>query len=350
MPTRRDTLKMLGAGAVASSACWSVARAAAEMDEIKLGIPGSVSDGSFYAALHKGYFARQNLKIVGVSFQAGSQMVAPLGAGQVDVASGATSAGLYNAISRGINIKIVADKSSNMPGYCYMPLLVRKDHVESGRFKTFADLKGFRIAEAGKGGAPGSAINEALKSAGLTYDDVSHLYNMPYPDMAAALQNKTVDAAMVIEPSATRALNLGVAVRYPSDMFYPTQNVSPLLYSGLFIKERPDVARRFMVAYLQGVRFYNGACKDGRLAGPNADELIDMLIKETPVKDPAIYRAVSPNGVDPDGRLSIASLDKDLSFYKSLNLVPDSVSIADAIDTSFVEAALKIVGPYAPGR
>ncbi len=135
---------------MASGACWSVARAAA-MDEIKLGIPGSVSDGSFYAALHKGYFEKQNLKIVGVSFQAGSQMVAPLGAGQVDVASGATSAVSTMRSLAGIDIKIVADKSSNMPGYCYMPLLVRKDHVESGRFKTFADLKGFRIAEAGKG-------------------------------------------------------------------------------------------------------------------------------------------------------------------------------------------------------
>jgi NitT/TauT family transport system substrate-binding protein len=323
---------------------------AKEMDEVRLGIPGSVSDGSFYAAIHKGYFEKQSIKIVGVSFQAGSQMVAPLGAGQVDVASGATSAGLFNAISRGIDIKIVADKSSNVPGYCYMPLLVRKDHVESGRFKTFADMKGFRVAEAGKGGAPGSTLNEALKSGGLKYDDVEHVYNMPYPDMAAALQNRAVDAAIVIEPAATRALMLGAAVRYPSDTFYPRQNVSPLLYSGKFIKERPDVANRFMVAYLQGVRFYNGACKDSRLAGPNAEELIGMLIRETPVKDVAIYRAVTPNGVDPDGRLTIPSLEKDLAFYKELKLVPDAASVTDAVDTSFVEAALKVLGPYAPGR
>ncbi|MDB5606921.1 MAG: transporter substrate-binding protein [Bradyrhizobium sp.] len=349
MRTRRAALKLLGVGAIASPSLMSASYAQA-MDNVQLGIPGSVSDGAFYASIYKDYFKQQNLNIICTSFQNGSQMVAPLGAGQVDAASGATSAGLYNAIARGIDIKIVADKSSNMPGYCYMPLLVRKDYVESGRFKTFSDLKGFRVAEAGKGGAPGSTLNEALKAGGLRYDDVSHVYNMPYPDMAVALQNRAVDAAIVIEPSATRALMLGVAVRYPSDMFYPSQNVSPLLYSGKFIKERPDVARRFMIAYLQGVRFYNGACKNGRLAGPNADELIEMLIKETNVKDPAIYRAVSPNGVDPDGRLNLESLNKDLAFYKELKLVPDSIAVADAVDTSFVEAALTVLGPHVAGR
>lgn len=349
MRTRRSALKLLSAGAISSRLFVSSAYAEV-VDEVHLGIPGSISDAAFYAAIRKGYFKQQNINVVMTPFQAGSQMVAPLGAGQIDAASGATSAGLYNAIIRGIDIKIVADKSSNMPNYCYLPLLVRKDYVDSGRFKTFADLKGFRIAEAGKGGAPGSTLNQALKKGGLKYDDVSHVYNMPYPDMAAALQNRAVDAAIVLEPVVTRALMLGAAVRYPSDMFYPKQNVSPLFYSGKFIKERPDVARRFMIAYLQGVRFYHGACKDGRLAGPNADELISMLIEETSVKDPAIYRDVSPNGVDPDGRLDVASLETDLDFFKQLKLVPDSATVAAALDTSFVEAALQKIGPYAAGQ
>src|SRR5664279_6221046 len=150
MLTRRNTLKILGASALSSTSMFSPA-IAAPPDEIKLGIPGVVSDGSFYACVHKGYFKEQNLDVSFLSFQAGSQMVSPLGSGQVDAASGATSAGMYNAIARGIDIKIVADKSSNMPGYCYMPLMVRKDYVEAGRYKTFADLKGLRIAEAGKG-------------------------------------------------------------------------------------------------------------------------------------------------------------------------------------------------------
>ncbi|QRG09876.1 ABC transporter substrate-binding protein [Xanthobacter dioxanivorans] len=339
----------MGAGLIASPAVISSARAQG-LDSVTLGIPGSVSDGSFFAAIHKGYFKDQGINIVPAAFQAGSQLVAPLGAGQVDAAAGATSAGLYNAVARGIDIKIAADKSSNMPGYCYMALLVRQDHVDSGRYKSFEDLKGFRVAEAGKAGAPGSTLNEAMKKGGLKYDDATHVYNMPYPDMAAALQNKAIDAAIVTEPSSTRARKMGVAVRIPSDLFYPIQNVAPLLCSGKFLKERKEVAQRFMIAYLKGVRFYNDACKDGRLAGPNAEELIQMMVTSSEVKDPQIYREATPNGVDPNGRLNMDSLNKDLAFYKEMKLVAAEVKVEDALDTSFMEAAVKALGPYVPAK
>src|SRR5713101_7082326 len=93
-------------------------------------------------------------------------MIAPLGAGQLDVGGGATSAGLFNSAARGIGIKIIADKGSNLPGYSYVSLLVRKELVDSGKFKTLQDLKGLRCAEPGRAGSPGSTLNEALKSVG----------------------------------------------------------------------------------------------------------------------------------------------------------------------------------------
>lgn len=343
LQTRRQALGLLGSGVVASPLVVTNAHAQV-VDKIKLGIPRTISDAAFYACVHKGYFQKQNLDVSFVTFQAGSQMVAPLGSGQIDAATGATSAGLYNAVDRGIDMKIVADKSSNMPGYCYMPLLVRKDYVDSGRFKTLADLKGMRVAEAGKGGCPGSTLNQALKTAGLSYDDVGHVYNLPYPDMAAALQNRAVDAAIVTEPTVAIALASGAAVRYPSDQFYPRQNVSPLLYSGHFIKDRPEVARRFMIAYLEGVRFYRAACKDGRLAGPNAEEIISFLLKETKIKDPEVYRSVTPNGCDPNGRLTMSSLETDFAFFKDRDLLTGSVKVVDVVDMSFVEEALKVLG------
>lgn len=344
LQTRRHVITFLSTGLIAT---LPISRSRADgLDEVKLGIPRTISDAAFYACVHNEYFVQQKLNVSFVNFQAGSQMVAPLGAGQVDAATGATSAGLYNAIARGIDVKIVADKSSNMPDYCYMPLMVRKDHVESGRYKDLSDLKGFKIAEAGKGGCPGSTLNEALKHGGLKYDDVVHVYNMPYPDMVAALANKAVDAAIVTEPTVAVALTKDVAVRYPSDQFYPRQNVSPLLYSGNFVKNRPDVARRFMIAYLQGVRFYRGACKDGRLSGPNAEKIIDMMIQETSIKNLDVYKRVTPNGCDPDGRLVMESLEKDLAFFRDRQLINGSISVDQAVDTSFVEAALKTLGPY----
>ena len=63
-------------------------------------------------------------------------MVAPLGTGQLDAGAGSASAGLYNAVARGIKIKIVADKASSAPGYGATKILVRKDR---GRQRTLQD-------------------------------------------------------------------------------------------------------------------------------------------------------------------------------------------------------------------
>ncbi len=316
--------------------------------EVKVGVNGVVSDAAFFIANKKGFFKEQDIVVTFVSFDAGPKMIAPLGSGQLDVAAGASSAGLYNAAARGIDIKIVADKGSRAPGYDYMPLLVRKSLVDSGKVKTYKDLKGLKVAEAGEGGSPGSTLNEALKQGGLTYKDVNHVY-MGYPQHVPAFSNGAIDASITTEPSATQAVESGAAVRFSDDKFYPHQQVAVLLYGGDFIKKRPDVAKRFMVAYIKAARFYNDALKGGHFAGPNAKELIDILIADTNVKDAALYAKMIPNGINPDGHVDLASLKRDWDFYVAQGYLEGKakdVGAETVVDSSFVDAALKTLGAY----
>ena len=100
-------------------------------------------------------------------------MIGPLGMGQLDVGAGTVAASLYNAVAQNVAIRAVADKGSMRPGYGFSGLLVRKDLIDSGRFKSFKDLKGLKIAVGTFGSANSSAVNEALKRGGLTWDDAS---------------------------------------------------------------------------------------------------------------------------------------------------------------------------------
>ncbi len=346
MLTRRKLLRLAG-GIGAVAAIGSRPGRAADFDEVKIGSPLVISDAPFFIGNHKGYWQDQRLKVSLINMQTGPHMVATLGTGQIDIAAAATSAGLYNAEARGIGLKIVADKGSNLPGYAYVSLLVRKELVDSGKFKTLADLKGTKIAEPGKGGSTGSTVNQALKSAGLKYDDVEHVY-LAFPEMLTGLQSGAIDAAIVPEPFLTFGIEKGFGVKYPSDKFYPRQTIAIVLYGNQFMTKRKEVAERFMVAYLKAARFYNGAIKDGHFAGPNAAELIDMLVKDTRYKDPALYRQVVPNGCDPDGHVYRPSLDTDLAFWREQNFIQGQATVDDVLDTSFVDAALKTLGPYRP--
>jgi NitT/TauT family transport system substrate-binding protein len=322
------------------------ASSAATADElVRIAINGVISDAPFFIATDKGYFAEQGIKVEFVPFDAGPKMIAPLGAGQLDVAGGAASAGLFNAAARGISIKIVADRGSRVPGYDYMPILISKQLIDSGKVKGLADLKGLKVAEAGEGGSQGSTLNEGLKQAGLAYKDVEHVY-MGYPQHVAALANGAIAASVTTEPSVTRAVQSGAAIRFSPESAYPSQQVAVLLYGGDFIKKRPEVAQKFMVAFLKGARVYNDALKGGHLAGSAASEVIDTLVKHTNIKDKALYAAIVPSGINPDGRPNVDSLKKDLAFYKEQKYLEGGADLESVLDLSFVDKAVQQLGPY----
>lgn len=333
-----------------SATCLTLAAigsAATGSTAVRVGLVNSSSDVGFLIADKKGYFRDEGLDVAFTPFDSAAKMVAPLGAGHLDVGGGSPSAGLYNAIARGISIKIVADKGSTPTGYGYQPLLVRKDLVEGGRFRTLKDLKGMKIAGSAPGSASTSTLNEMLKKAGLKTADVERVY-MGFPQHVLALQNGAVDAALTTEPSATRAIQSGAAVKVlGDDEAYPDHQLAVVLYSGPFAREKPEAARKFMRAYLRGVRDYNDALKDGRLVGPGSDEIIGILTVATPLKDAATYRVISANGCNPNGRVHDASLKNDLQFFKDEGLIQGEVSVEQAVDNGFVEAALKELGPYA---
>jgi len=313
---------------------------------ITVGATSSTSDAPIYIADKQGYFRDEGLEVKVVNFRSAADMVAPLGAGQIEAGAGSASAGLYNAVARGIKIKIVADKASSPPGYGATKILVRKDHVESGRYREIKDLKGMKFAMNAPGVSNTSTLNTLLKSVGLKYFDVETV-DMPLPDHVAALKNKSVDASASVEPAPTLAIKNGNAVLIKSDdEILPNHQIAVLLYSEEFALKRPQAATHFMRAYLRAVRFYNGALANGRLDGANADAVIAILSEATPIKSRDIYKAITPTGMNPDGRVNKSSLAYDLAFYMAQGLVKGAVNLDDVVDSSFVEAAVKELGPY----
>lgn len=322
------------------------AAATAVAAPVRVGTTSSSSDAPLFIADKKGYFKQEGLEVEFTPFDSAAKMIAPLGTGQLEVGAGAPTAGFFNAVARNVNIKIVADKGSMPPGYGYLAFLVRKDLVDSGKYKGYTDLKGMKIALPAPGTTTDSTLNEALKRGGLKWGDVEVTY-LGFPQHVIALQNKAVDASVTTEPSVTRAVQMGAAVRIAGgDEVHPNQQLAVILYSADFIKQRPDDARKFMRAYLKAARDYNDALREGKLAGPNADEIIGILTQTTTIKDPKVYKAITANGVNPDGRINEDSLRKDFQFFKDRGLIEGNLSVDQVVDSSFVDAALKDLGPY----
>lgn len=315
-------------------------------EEIRVGIIGIFTDAPVFVADANGYFKDEGLSVKLMTFDSASQMIAPLGTGALDAGGGAISVALYHAGERGVDIKVVADKAHYAPGYGFTSLMVRKALIDSGAFMGFRDLKGRKIALTGVGTTDQSAVNEALKLGGLKWGDAETV-SLGFQQHLPAFTNGAIDASITVEPARSFILKAGVAVDFADvSSFYPNQQAAALLYGAPFIKTKADAAKGFMRAYLRGLRFYNDALSGGRLTGPTAQAVIDILVKYSFLKDPALYHVITPNSADPDGRLNETSMQRDWQFFKDTGQIDGKVTVADIVDTSFATAAAAALGPY----
>jgi NitT/TauT family transport system substrate-binding protein len=334
---------------VAVAAVLTAAAPARAEDEVSVGVLNAISDAPLLIAERKGYFKDAGIAVTFVNFDSAALMIGPLGTGRLDVGGGAPAAGLYNALGRGIGIKIVADRGTDTPGYGFNPFLVRTDLVKSGKYKKIADLKGLKVASPAKGSTIDPTIAKLLASGGLKYDDVDHVY-LGFADQVTALRSGAIDATVSIEPWGTIAVRNGVAVKIMgNDRFYPNQEIAVVLYGNQFAEKRPDVAKRFMVAYVRGLRYYHDALKNGKLAGPTAPEVMAILHDALKI-DAGVLHQMTPNSVNPDGYVNVKSLQADYDAFKTLGLLTTTAPFTGAVDMQYVENAYKTLGPYKPAK
>ncbi|MEA2956962.1 MAG: NitT/TauT family transport system substrate-binding protein, partial [Alphaproteobacteria bacterium] len=179
---------------------------------------------------------------------------------------------------------------------------------------------------------------------GLQDADIERVY-IPFSQQLVALQNKGIDAAIAGEPDITHMLRTGVAVRFAGlSQFYPHE-AAYVLYSGKFAQDK-ETGIKFLKAYLRAVRDYDRSLKDGKIAGPGAEEIVQMLGEMTGVKDLSIFRDAVPPYIDPNGALYMTALQTDLDYFKRIGLVKKDVFLTRVIDRSFAEAAAAQLGPY----
>jgi len=316
--------------ALASTSLLGASSAWAE-EVVKMGDLPALSSAGLYVAIEKGYFSERGIKVETVIFASAGNMMPALAAGDIDVATGATAAAIYNAIASGLDFKIVADKGQVRPGYGGTMLIVRKDLVDSGLVKSVNDLKGRRVSIGARGIALDYFLAKALEEAGLAYESVNLTY-MAYPDGVKALASKAIDAMWGPEPWGALSEAQGIGVRFLTadkvKAITPFQ-VGVTMYSGKFMRERPKVARDFLAAYVKGARYHNQK-------GATDPEIMAIISKHTKVSVEMIKASV-PFWIEPNGKPRVQDLLVLQDFFFSKEWIKTKLPIEKIVDLSFLE-------------
>ena len=304
---------------------------AKESTTIKVVFLPFISNAPFFIGVEEGYFEEEGFILEFVEVERTSEAIPALELGEVDVVGGLISTGTINAMARGANIKFVADKGHVTPTGCNTgALLANKAFLEAHPNRNPADLKGAKIS-VNPASLNGYWIDILLRQANLTFDDIDHFRTSSAAEYEMMVEG-TVDLASVDEPWTTRMLQAGLGDLWVSfGDLVPDASYAHVWYGPNFLEDEPEMAKRFMVAFLKSVAQYN----EGK-----TDRNLEILEKHLELDQDLLREACWPS-VNSDGSINPNTVLDFQEWAFEQGLIDQVVPIEQFWDPTFIEYALQ---------
>jgi NitT/TauT family transport system substrate-binding protein len=304
--------------------------------QVTVGIISAMFDSISLIAAESGYFREEGLNVEIKPFPGSAEAAQALAIGAIDALASGPNPMIFNSRQRNIDLSIVASAGQHSPGHGSISLVLRRDLVESGRYKTPADLKGMRIAS-GLAAPSSWFVTELARSGGVNQRDIE-LVQLGLPNVVAGMGNKSIDGGCINEPHATQVLKRVNGVRIMSmDQFRPNFPNGYLVFAASLTKKNPEAGRRYMVAYLRALRDYREAFITKTR---DSESLVTVLKKynmgilaETPMVD-----------LPEDGAPSFTGVDELVRWHISQGNIRARPDLTALTDDSFRRYALAQLG------
>jgi NitT/TauT family transport system substrate-binding protein len=313
-----------------------------------LGLIPLATSGPFFIAQERGYFREVGLTVEFTPVRNYYETLPAVATGQLQVAPCSSNVGCSNALQRGTDLRIVADVSSTgqtEKSRGGSGLVVRKDLWENGTIRRPQDLVGRTVyLIAGEGTAQHGVVVRWLRRHGVDPSTVEW-GSMPPTDQMVAMGNGAIEVGYLTEPitTAARVRDIAQTLATVEEMDPDAQSLY-LMYNTGIDQLGPQVGERFMVAYLRGVRDQLNAFE----YGIDQDAIIDIMTRETAIKDPAVYRQTKYTWIDPNGAVKRATLQDDADLFHELGLLKEPVDLSGVYEPKYAQFAVEYLGEYRP--
>jgi NitT/TauT family transport system substrate-binding protein len=198
---------------LALTACSGAAAPAESTGDptVKVGYLQIADLASFFLAEDQGFFEENGIDVDATVFSAGTAVMAGLQSGDLDVGFVAVLSALQ-ATEQGVDGQCLVGSQGQPSPDSTTQLMVapgKADQITSGK-----DLEGKNVAVNSLGNIMQLQASEWIEETGGDPSTVNWIV-MGFADMPAALDNGSVDAAMVVEPAITLGAKAGIPVLDP---------------------------------------------------------------------------------------------------------------------------------------
>lgn len=319
----------------ASFVATSFSATGASVDAIKIASTRSTSNAPFLIAQAKGYFAAEGLAAELVFLDSAGPITAAVVSGDVDFGATGLSGAFYNLAGQGA-LRIIAGHIYDFPGFRGQAV-VASNRAWAAGLRSFRDLPGHSIAVTQFGTPLHYSVGLLAEKYAFDLKSVRILPLQSFPNAAAAAIGGSADAAVVSVIYVLPALqHHDVALLGYIGDETPTQ-VGAVFTATRTANERPDTVARFLRAFRRATRDYHDAFTgpDERASlGPTAPEIVAILAKASgqtadQVKESLAY-------VDPEGRIDVDDILRQVAWYKSQGMVRPDVDAQAIMDRRYV--------------
>jgi NitT/TauT family transport system substrate-binding protein len=293
----------------------------AAQDKVKVGVFPTASSVPYFLAIERGFFKEQGLEPETIRLIGGPPNIAAMISNQIEAAIVLVTIEAMNANLKKPGVAMYIGVHSQNKTYQMEQFVVR----EGFPAESLKDLKGARIMSA-PGPANVVAAKAVLAKVGLKDGD----YTIDQLDMGQhvnVMSSGTFDAGYTLEPQAStmrklgvaRTLEAGVITKYILDDENGNAFAAGCAVTSDFIKNRPDVARRFAAVWKKAIHFVN----------ENPQEARKYLAKNTLTPEDVVDTVPMVRYFTADELTDKhkAEFQKFIDFATSVGTVPEKVDI-----------------------
>jgi len=244
--SRRSSLAALGAATLSGS---MMRPARADLTPLQVGIIPIATNVPYYAADKLGYFTAENIAVQAQAIRGGAAAIPAMLTGSLDIVfTNSTSAA--QAISKGLDVRLILSGTiaGNKPPDPGAILQRKGDGLRTGK-----DLEGKIVAVNTLRDIIWMVTTAWITATGGDLSKVQ-IIELPITSMVDAIKTKRVDAALIIDPFLTVALDDPAIdlLAWPMSTVFPGGPMAFFVIAGPMTQLRPNDIRAFLRAYRRG--------------------------------------------------------------------------------------------------
>ncbi len=307
----------------------------ASAEDIKIGLLKAASSTAIYLAKDRGYFAAEGLNAEFLFFDAAAPIAVAAVAGAVDIGSVGTSAGMFSLGAQGA-LKLISGQVREFPGFQTLSFLVSPKAYEAG-LKSFKDLGGHSVAVAQVGSGSHYSVTLIAAKYNIDLASIRILPLQSISNQLSAVTGGQADTAVIAGTPVLPSIERGDVrlLGWVGDQV-PWQ-IGAVFVSTKTDTERFDMVQRFLRAFKKGMQEYHDAFAgpdDKRRDGPNEAAVMEVMAKYTEQPIARLKQAIPY--IDPQGRIDIEDMQRQIDWFRSQNLLKGEPKIADMVDARTV--------------